>query len=156
GRTVARQFDVLVDRLRPKRMGLDGPLFCDPIGIPAFHSWKHGEVKGGWRRGRRPPERARVPWIAGHIAKPLLRSEAHDELRDLTGDSNPHEDDACFRNKHPRIPGGDIVMLQAPRRTHEPHDVERHEGQIEADHPAPERGLPPALLEPEAESLREP
>src|SRR5215813_4985150 len=83
-------------------------------------------------------------------------AEAHDDLRDLKRDSDPYEDDPCFRDKHPRIPGGDIVMLQAPRRTHEPEHVERHEGQIETDQPAPECGLPPALHEPEAESLREP
>src|SRR5262249_57068249 len=60
GRTVARHFDVLVDRLRPKRMRLDGALLCDPISIPAFDPWKHGEVTD------RPPP-ARPPLYPARI-----------------------------------------------------------------------------------------
>src|SRR5262249_6899694 len=103
-----------------QRARRDGALLGDPIRIPPFNPWEHGEVEDGRRRGRRPLERTPVPGIAGCVAQLIATTEAHDELRDLTPDSNPHEDDPCFREKHPRMPGGDIVMLHASRRAHEP------------------------------------
>jgi hypothetical protein len=33
-------------------------------------------------------------------------------------------------------------VLQAAGHAHQPGDIERHEGEMEADEPAPERGLP--------------
>src|SRR5215471_254939 len=67
-----------VGLFRPQRVRLEGALFCHPIGIPAVDPWKHGEVEGRRRRGRRPLERAPVPGIARHIAKLLPIAEAHD------------------------------------------------------------------------------
>ena len=47
-------------------------------------------------------------------------------------------------------------MLHAAGHAHETQRVERHEGDIEADQPAPERGPAPAFVELEAECLGEP
>ncbi len=49
---------------------------------------------------------------------------------------------------------GDV--LHAPRAAPEAEHVERHEGEIEADEPAPEDRLARALVEREAERFREP
>src|SRR5258707_14042554 len=47
-------------------------------------------------------------------------------------------------------------MLHAAGHANETQHVERHESEIEADKPAPERGCAPAFIEPEAERLGEP
>src|SRR5262249_19053490 len=47
-------------------------------------------------------------------------------------------------------------MLQAPSHAHEAQLIKRHEGDIEANNPAPEAGLAPSVVEGEAKRLREP
>src|SRR4051794_4182456 len=47
-------------------------------------------------------------------------------------------------------------MLHTPGHAHQAQHVERHEREIEADQPAPERGLAPAFVEREAERLGKP
>ncbi len=47
-------------------------------------------------------------------------------------------------------------MVQATGHAHQAQYVQRHEGEVEADQPAPEAGLAQALVELEAERLREP
>src|SRR5262249_44807836 len=47
-------------------------------------------------------------------------------------------------------------MLQAPRHAHQAGHIKRHESEMEADEPAPERRPAPALVEREAERLGEP
>ena len=47
-------------------------------------------------------------------------------------------------------------MLHAARHAHQAQDVERHEGHVETDDPAPERGFAQAFVQPEAECLGEP
>ncbi len=51
---------------------------------------------------------------------------------------------------------GVVNHAQAARDAHETQYVERHEGEVEADDPEPERHLAPELVELEAEGLREP
>src|SRR5438034_47575 len=47
-------------------------------------------------------------------------------------------------------------MLEAPRHAHHAQDIERHEGEVEADEPAPEAGFAQSLVEGESERLGEP
>jgi len=56
----------------------------------------------------------------------------------------------------PRLPGDNVVMLQASRHAHQADHVERHESDMEADEPAPECTPAPAFVEREAECLGEP
>ncbi|KAG1250743.1 hypothetical protein G6F68_012647 [Rhizopus microsporus] len=55
-----------------------------------------------------------------------------------------------------RRPRRVVVLVHAPGHAHEAEHVQRHEGQVEADHPAGEGPLAQALVEGEAEHLREP
>src|SRR3984893_17203037 len=54
------------------------------------------------------------------------------------------------------MPSRDIVVLHATGHSHEAEDVERHEGDVEACDPAPERRLAESFVQPEAKRLREP
>ena len=83
-------------------------------------------------------------------------ADAHDELGDLTQDAGENDRRAQRRDQEPGMPFGHVVMLHSPGHAHEAHDIERHERQVEAEKPAPERGLAPALMQTEAERLREP
>ena len=47
-------------------------------------------------------------------------------------------------------------MLHAAGHAHQARHIERHECEVEADEPAPERGFAPAVIELEAERLGEP
>jgi hypothetical protein len=156
GRAIARQLDVRIGRLVREHVLPERALLGLPIGVALFDSGQHREVEGGRRRGRRPLQRAPVPGIAGCVAQLLAMAEADHELRDLQPDSCEDDGDAGGRHEQPGMPLGNIVMLHAPRHAHKAQHVEGHEGQIETEQPAPERGLPQALLEAEAESLREP
>ena len=51
---------------------------------------------------------------------------------------------AGHRHQHQRLPAGLVVVLHAARRAHQAERIERHEGEIEADQPAPERRPCPA------------
>ena len=54
------------------------------------------------------------------------------------------------------MPFGHIVVLHPPRHAEKAQHVERHEGEVETDDPAPECGLTQPLMEPEPERLGEP
>ena len=78
------------------------------------------------------------------------------ELRDLQGDAAQDDQGADARDQQPGVPLGPIVVLHAPRHALEADHVKRHEGDVEADEPAPEGGLAEPLIEREAEGLGEP
>ena len=67
-------------------------------------------------------------------------------------DAREDDDRAPERDDHQRLPTGIGVMLHAPGRAHQPQRIERHEGEIEADQPAPEGGLaePSSSVKPKA------
>src|SRR5205823_2416321 len=87
-------------------------------------------------------------------ANPMTAANAHGELRDLQ--DYPGQDDrgAAGRDQQPWTPTGDVVVLHATGHSHEAHDIERHEGDVEAGDPAPERGLAQSFVQPEAECFR--
>ena len=51
---------------------------------------------------------------------------------------------------------GDVAAIEALRHSHKAENVQRHEGQTEADDPAPEGPSAPLFLETKAERLWEP
>ena len=79
-----------------------------------------------------------------------------DELHHLERDADRDEHRADGRDQQPRLPLGHVVVLHAPRHAHQAEHVERHEGDVEADDPEPERRLAQALVQPEAERLGKP
>src|SRR5580693_10599227 len=83
-------------------------------------------------------------------------ADADNELHDLTQDACQNHYGAELRDQEPRMPFGHVVMLHSPSHAHEAHDIKGHESEVEAEKPTPKCGLAPALVEPEAERLREP
>jgi len=100
-----------------------------------------------------PFERAAVPRITGHVAQLLAITDRHNELHDLANDADQDDSGAECRRYQPRLPGQIVVMLHAPGHAHQAQHVERHEGDIEADEPAPERGFAPTFVELEPNTL---
>src|ERR1700737_5519337 len=90
------------------------------------------------------------------VAKKGGATNADDELRDLK--AYPYQNDrrAAGRDQQPRMPSRDIVVLHATGHSHEAKDVKRHESDVEACEPAPERRLAKPFVQPEAKRLREP
>ena len=99
-----------------------------------------GEIERRRRRCRRPFERAAHPGSPVTIAQLLAMANAHDELRDLT--QMPARMTAAPR---PRPAARDAMRehrrLHPAGHAHQAQHIERHEGNIEADQPAPERSL---------------
>src|SRR5262249_25259311 len=83
-------------------------------------------------------------------------ADADIELRDLAEDSaeNDNGPDLCDQQK--RLPARIRNMLKAPGHAHEAQLIKRHEGEIEADEPAPEAGLAPSFVKGEPERLHKP
>src|ERR1700679_2978853 len=86
----------------------------------------------------------------------LTGADRNDELDDLAGDTSQDDHDANRRGHQPGLPGRIVVMLHAPCHAHQAEHVKRHERNIEADEPAPERCLPPTFIERKTERLWEP
>ena len=59
-------------------------------------------------------------------------------------------------HQQPGLPAEHVIVLHAPGHAHQAEHIERHEGDMEADEPAPERALPQRFVEREAERLGEP
>src|SRR5262249_58192987 len=111
----------------------------------------------GWRRRRRRPfERAAVPGISRHVAKLFALADRHHQLDDLAGNSRENDSNTGRGDYQPRLPGENVIVLQAPRHAHQAGYIKRHESEMEADEPAPERAPAPAFVEREAERLGEP
>ena len=91
--------------------------------------------------------------VTSRLASPL--ANAHRELHDSQRDPDEDHDGAGERDQHQRLPMHVRIVLHPPRRTHQAQRVERHEGEVEAEEPAPEDRLAEALIELEAEGLRE-
>src|SRR5207245_6414453 len=97
-----------------------------------------------------------VPRVAGQIAAALARADADIELRDLAEDAEENDDGAQLRDQQQRLPARVGNVLEAPRHAHHAQDIERHEGEIEANEPAPEAGLAEPLVKGKSERLGEP
>ena len=117
---------------------------------------QHGEIPGRRRRCGRPFERTAVPGIAGDVTALIARADADDELHDRQHDAGENHQRADESDQHQRLPAGLGIMLHPPRRAHQAQRVKRHEGEIEADEPAPERRLAEPFVQRETEGLREP
>src|SRR5262249_20390311 len=87
-----------------------------------------------------------VPGISRHVAKLFAGADRHDELHDLTGNSRENDSNTGRGDQQPWLPGDDVIMLQAPRHAHQAGHIKRHESEMEADEPAPERPPAPALV----------
>src|SRR5690606_30799803 len=77
-----------------------------------------------------------------------LHHDRYDAQQDDDGTDPGHD--------HQRLPFGLLVGLHTTHGTKEAQCVERHEGEIEADQPAPEGALAPFFIQLEAERFREP
>ena len=108
------------------------------------------------RRQGQPFERPAVPRIAGDVAPLVARLDRIEQLDDRQHDSQADDHRADQRDVQPRRPGRIGDVLHPPRPAPEAEHVERHEGEVEADEPAPEDRLAEPLVEREAERLREP
>ena len=113
------------------------------------------KIPGRRRRRRGPFERAAVPGIAGQRGAARGRGSTQRAARSGRR-SRQNDDGADHRDQQPGLPSQIVVMLHAPGHAHQAQHVERHEGEMEADEPAPERGFAPAFVEREAECLGEP
>src|SRR5262249_2418227 len=80
----------------------------------------------------------------------------YDELDNLADNTSENDDSTGRGNHQPRLPGENVIMLQAPRHAHQADHIERHEGDMETNEPAPECSRAPAFVEREAERLGKP
>src|SRR5262249_36580470 len=108
------------------------------------------------RRQGQPFERAAIPRIARDVATLVASLDRIQQLDDGKHDPEPDDDGAEKGEVQQRAQTWMGDVLHPPRRAPEAEHVKRHEGQVEADEPAPENRLAEALVEREAESLREP
>src|SRR5580658_10152797 len=92
----------------------------------------------------------------GRITQLLTMSNADSELGNLQGDSGENDGRAKGRDQQPGAPFRDIIMLHPAGHSHQAQDVQRHERDVEADEPAPERGLAKSLVQPETERFGKP
>src|SRR6202047_3503298 len=156
GWTVPWHFNISIHGLPAEPCLLKYPLLHSPVGFLALDVGEHREVEGRRRGGGRPFEGASIPRIADLVAKLLTSANADDELRDLQDYSDKDDRGADGRDQQPRMPGRNIIVLHAASHSHEAEDVKRHESDVEACDPAPERRLAKPFVQPEAKRLREP
>ena len=152
GWAVARHFDRFIGRFHrapPRALHL-------PERVDRLDPGQHREIVGRRRRRGRPLQGSTVPRVAGQVAALLARADADIELRDLAEDAAENDDGPGLRDQQQRLPARVGDVLQAPGHAHQAQHIERHEGEIEADEPAPEAGLAEAFVEGEPERLREP
>src|SRR5450631_4723215 len=107
-------------------------------------------------RCRGPFQRPPVPGIAGAVAQLLAVPDTDDELHDLKDDSDQDQDRPKRGHDQPRPPRRDIVVLHSPGHAEKSEPIKRHEGDIEADQPEPERRFAETLMQPEPERLWKP
>src|SRR6516225_8656847 len=156
-RTVLGHFNRLVRVLPHWQLLLrKHALLLRPEGIDPIYTWQDRKIPGWrWRRGG-PLQGAAVPRIARRVAQLLAVANGHHDLDDLTDDSSQDDECADLRHQQPGLPSKNIRVLQTAGHSHQSRHVERHESEMEANEPAPERRLAPALIQPEAECLRKP
>ncbi len=121
-----------------------------------MHQRGEGEVVVRRRRRGGPFQRAAAPRVACHIAQLFAPAEAHVELHQRAENAQQDQERAGCRSDKPHLQRGIIEMAQATRHAHQAEHVQRHEGQVEAHHPEPERALAPERIELETECLGEP
>src|SRR5450755_5061701 len=97
-----------------------------------------------------------MPGIAGAVTQFLTAADADDELQDLKDDSDQNQDRPAGGHDQPRTPLRDIVVLHSSRHAEKSEDIKRHEGDIEADQPKPERSFTEAIMQEEDERLGKP
>uniref|UniRef100_A0A0N4ZL57 LigA n=1 Tax=Parastrongyloides trichosuri TaxID=131310 RepID=A0A0N4ZL57_PARTI len=108
-----------------------------------------------WRRGR-PFQGMRIPWVARLVAQLVAVDDADGELDQHGQDADGDDRHAHARDDEPDLIGRVVEDPHPPRHAHEAQHVQRHEGHVEADDPAPEGSLAPLLVQREAEGLGPP
>src|SRR5712675_2087234 len=69
-------------------------------------------------------------------------ADADNELGDLKGDAAHDQRCAAGGNDQPGTPLRHVIVLHAPGHAEQAKDIQRHEGDVEADQPAPEGRSP--------------
>src|SRR5690606_37803793 len=105
----------------------------------------------GRRRTGRPFERAAAPRVAGFVTKLVASPDADAELDQHRGDADRDYRGAEAGDDEPYLQAGVVEHAHPAGHAHQAKDVERHEGEPEARHPAPEADLAPEGIEAEAE-----
>src|SRR5215831_1751440 len=146
-RAVARHLDGFIGRLD---RGQASPFHVRER-VDRLDPGQYREIVGRRRRRGRPREGPPVPRVAGQVAADFAGADADIELRDLAEDAEEDDDGAGLGDKQQRLPARVGDVLQAPRHALQAQHIERHEGEVKADQPAPEARLAPALVEGEAE-----
>src|SRR5258708_17367628 len=111
------------------------------------------EVIDRRRRGRRPFQRPGVPWIASYVAQRFAVADTDVDLHEKRQDAAENQQRTECSDQRPYMQGRVVEMPQPPGHPHQPHHVERREGEPEPQNPAPERYLSPEKRELEAECL---
>ncbi|MNQ82062.1 hypothetical protein D3C85_971040 [compost metagenome] len=86
----------------------------------------------------------------------LALANRHEHLLQQEPDAQHDQRGASQRDQQVGLPFGVVVVVQAARHALEAQDVQGHEGHEETDEPAVERVAAQALIQREAECLREP
>src|ERR1700730_16100079 len=105
------------------------------------------EVIDRRRRGRRPFQRAAVPWIAGHVTKRLAVAYTDVDLEEKGQDTAENQQRTEHSDQGPYLQGRIVEVAQPAGHPHQSHHVERREGDPEPEDPAPERNLSPERRE---------
>ncbi|EMH73405.1 hypothetical protein EHI8A_167850 [Entamoeba histolytica HM-1:IMSS-B] len=155
GASVARHVDLLVVRIL--LLG-DAFLFHAPVGVDVVHFRHFSEVVEGRRRRGRPFQGTAIPRIARHVhvLRQIAVADTDVEHPQLAQDAQGDDAGADGGGHQEGVPVGVVVVVQTTGHAHEAQHVQRHEGDIEADQPAPEGLLIQLLVQLEAEDLREP
>ena len=139
------------------RLGLFSRASLDlPKGVFTGYLRQHRKIESGGRGWGGPFERPAIPGVAGLVAQLLAPANADDELDDLKHDSARDQARAECGNDQPGVPFRHVIVLHSPRHAEQSKDIKRHEGDVEADQPAPECCLSKTFVKPETERLRKP
>src|SRR6202789_3484701 len=128
-------------------------LLHGPERVRAVHLRQMREVPGRAAGRSSTLERTTVPRISRHIAIPFALANTHGELHASQCYPQQNQYRAREGDEHEWLPMHIRIVLHASRRTHESQHVERHEGQVEAEEPAPEHRFTKPLIQREATSL---
>src|SRR5262249_7302545 len=78
------------------------------------------------------------------------------EMRDRAEEYAEDDDGPDLRDQQQRPPAWIGNVLQASGHAHQPQLIKGHEGEIEADEPAPKAGIAPSFVEGKPKGLGEP
>ena len=127
-----------------------------PPGINLMNTGREGEIViRRWRRGR-PFQGPAIPVIACGVAKRLAIPDSDEDLDQKR--CYPRGDKQSTDKGDDKISAIDrgVELAEPTGDAHEAKRIKRHEGEVEADEPAPERHLAPERVELETKRLGEP